>query len=82
MQVLFPSDAQLTSRVSFAPHLTHKAQCAPPLPFPLCFFCTHTVLPHLFFVTSFIRYANKMQLVQAFATGGYVGPTPTSTGGG
>lgn len=51
--VLFPSDSQLSSRVVFAPHLTHKAQ-----------------------------YTSRMQLVQAFATGGYVGPTPFNTNGG
>lgn len=28
------------------------------------------------------QYASKMQLVQAFATGGFVGPTPTDTNGG
>ena len=51
--VLFPSDSQLSSRVVFAPHLTHKAQ-----------------------------YASRMQLVQALATGGYVGPTPPNINGG
>jgi hypothetical protein len=51
--ILFPADSQLSSRVTFASHLTHKAQ-----------------------------YASKMQLVQAFATGGYVGPLPTNTNGG
>jgi hypothetical protein len=35
--------------------------------------------PHL---THKAQYASRMQLVQAFATGGYVGPTPTATNGG
>lgn len=33
-------------------------------------------------LTHTAQYASKMQLVQALATGGYVGPTPTNTGGG
>ncbi len=35
--------------------------------------------PHL---THKAQYTSRMQLVQAFATGGYVGPTPTATNGG
>ncbi len=33
-------------------------------------------------LTHTAQYANRMQLVQALATGGFVGPTPTNTGGG
>ena len=74
--------ADVTRVLRLPPHA--QGAVRPPLAIPPLFFCSimHTSLPQLFFVTSFIRYADKMQLVQAFATGGYVGPTPTATGGG